>query len=133
VSPLAEDGIYPVGDWDAALPIEGDVNTDSRDEGFPWPAVLPSGGGTSLHVFYNSAPEEPWTTPVQVMDSEWDGADWGAPEKVLEAAPGPAGSVLLIALPSVSSGDFGVEMFFIYVLTYPGDLDFQIGVVPRTE
>lgn len=129
VSPLV--GTYPVGDWGAAQPIEGEVNTDTHHEGFPWPAVLPDGAGTSLHLFYNLSPKVEWSEPSRVMDSEWDGVDWGAPTKILEAGGGDSGAVLLVALPSVSSGDFGVEMFFIYVLTYPGDLDFQIGRVQR--
>ncbi len=128
VSPL--EGTYPVGDWGAATKVPGEVNTDVYAEGFPWLVELP---GEGLHLFFNRAPEISFSEPMAVYDSTWAGDQWATPIKVIDIPPtGDPGGVLLVALPSVAVGDFGVELFFVYVLTYPsGKLNFQLGVIPR--
>ena len=128
VSPL--EGSYPVGDWGAAIPVPGEVNTDDYAEGFPWMVELP---GEGLHLFFNRAPEIAFTEPMAVYDSTWVDGAWATPVKIIDIPPtGDPGGVLVIALPSVAVGDFGVELFFVYVLTHPsGELNFQLGVVPR--
>ena len=121
---------HPVGDWGAAIPVPGEVNTDDYAEGFPWMVELP---GEGLHLFFNRAPEIAFTEPMAVYDSTWVDGAWATPVKIIDIPPtGDPGGVLVIALPSVAVGDFGVELFFVYVLTHPsGELNFQLGVVPR--
>lgn len=128
VSPL--EGSYPVGDWGAAVKVPGEVNTDTHDEGFPWMVELPGG---ELHLYFNRAPVEPFTEPMRIYDSTWETDAWGPPALVMEVPPtGDEGGVMVVALPAVSVGDFGTEMFFVYVLNFPNDeLDFQIGVTER--
>ena len=121
-------GTYPVGDWAAPVPVPGLVNTDDHHEGFPWPAELPDG----RHLFFVRGPKVQWSETVPIFDSTWTGSAWGAPAKVLEPELSAAqGAIFMFGLPAVSAGDFGVELFFVYIVQHGSRLDFQIGVMPR--
>jgi len=106
----------------------GQVNTTTHDEGFPWPVELADG----RHLFFVRAPRIMWSEPVPILDSLWQGAAWGAPARVLEPELSAAtGALFLLALPAVSRGDFGTELFFVYAVQHGAWVDLQIGVVPR--
>jgi hypothetical protein len=125
VSPLLGD--YPDGDWGAAVPIPGLVNTDSHEEGFPAPAMMPGPDGDELHMFFNRGIPDETGGEAHILEARFEDGAWTDGTPVISASGSDAGAVFIVALPALSRGDFGTEMFFVYVLIYPDHLDFQIG------
>jgi len=126
------EGSFPEGDWGPTEAIPGDVNTDTHNETFPWPFILHESPFAMKMLFFTRAPEVEWSEAIRIMGSLHADQAWGEPDDLLRAElSAEPGAVFVVALPAVSQGDFGVEMFFVYVRHHnDGRFDHQIGVVP---